>query len=56
VSVFIPRLHGTTTHAHYEVYDADGRTEVVVNQNNVYDAWVSLGTTDSTPEAAACCG
>lgn len=44
VSVFIPRLHGTTTHARYEVYHADGRTDVVVNQNNVYDAWVSLGT------------
>jgi len=44
VSVFVPRLHGTTTHAHYEVYHADGRTDVVVNQNNVYDAWVSLGT------------
>jgi len=44
VSVFIPRLHGTTTHAHYEVYHADGRIDVVVNQNNVCDAWVSLGT------------
>lgn len=44
VSVFIPRLHGTTIRARYEVYHADGRTDVVVNQNNVYDAWVSLGT------------
>jgi hypothetical protein len=44
VSVFIPRLHGTTTRAHYEVYHADGRTDVIVNQNNAYDAWVSLGT------------
>lgn len=44
VSVFIPRLHGTTTHAHYEIYHADGRTDVIVNQNNIYDAWVSLGT------------
>lgn len=44
VSVFIPRLHGTTNRAHYEIYHADGRADVIVNQNNVYDAWVSLGT------------
>lgn len=43
VYVFIPRLHGTTTHAHYEIYSADGRNDVIVNQNNVYDGWVSLG-------------
>lgn len=44
VYVFIPRLHGTTRRARYEVYSADGRSDVVVNQNDVYDAWVSLGT------------
>ncbi len=44
VYVFIPRFHGTTTQARYQVYSADGRSDVVVNQNNVYDAWVSLGT------------
>ena len=44
VYVFIPRLHGTTVQAHYQVYSADGRTDVIVNQNKVYDAWVSLGT------------
>jgi hypothetical protein len=44
VYVFIPRLHGTTAQARYQVYSADGRTDVVVNQNNIYDAWASLGT------------
>lgn len=44
VYVFIPRLHGTTAQAHYEIYGADGRADVTVNQNNVYDNWVSLGT------------
>ncbi len=44
VFVFIPRNHATTTQAHYTVYYANGQTDVVVNQNNYYDQWVSLGT------------
>ncbi len=43
LSVFIPRLHATTTNARYEIYHADGRTDVVVNQANKFDVWVSLG-------------
>ena len=43
IYVFIPRLNATTRHAHYEVYHADGRTDIIVNQYNYSDAWVSLG-------------
>lgn len=44
VYVYIPRNYATTTQAQYEIYHAGGRTDVIVNQNNFYDVWVSLGT------------
>ena len=44
VSVFVPRCNGTSLQAKYKVVH-NGVTEVKsVNQNVVYDAWVSLGS------------
>ncbi len=44
VSVFVPRCNGTSLQAKYKVVH-NGVTEVkAVNQNVVYDAWVSLGS------------
>jgi hypothetical protein len=44
VSVFVPNVHGTTTNARYRVDHQGAQTTVSVNQNNYYNAWVSLGT------------
>lgn len=44
VFVYIPRQYGTTTCARYEIYHANGRTDVQLNQLNYSDVWVSLGT------------
>lgn len=44
VFAWIPRLHATTRNAVYEIYHADGRTDVAINQYNYSDQWVSLGT------------
>ncbi len=44
VFVWIPRNYATTRDAHYQVYAADGRHDVVINQLSYSDAWVSLGT------------
>jgi len=44
VAVFIPRCFGTTTQAKYRVYHNGVTDTVTVNQNNAYDAWVTLGT------------
>jgi murein DD-endopeptidase MepM/ murein hydrolase activator NlpD len=57
VSVFIPRNYATTRNARYRVeyYIGDRWTimrEVSVNQYDVYDAWVSLGTYDFPGEPA----
>jgi murein DD-endopeptidase MepM/ murein hydrolase activator NlpD len=44
VKVFIPYNHATTASAKYKV-KANGKTYTkTVNQNNYYDAWVTLGT------------
>jgi PA14 domain/Peptidase family M23 len=44
VSVFVPRCNGTSVQAKYKVVH-NGVTDVKsVNQNAVYDAWVSLGS------------
>jgi hypothetical protein len=44
VYVHIPRNHATTTQARYEIYHADGRRDVTLNQSIYFNAWVSLGT------------
>ena len=44
VSAYIPWNHGTTTHAHYTVFAADGIHDIAVNQNALSNVWVSLGT------------
>jgi len=46
VFAFVPAVHGTTTTAKYTVYDKHGYHDVLVNQNNISDAWVNLGTYD----------
>lgn len=66
VSVFVPRCNGTSQQAKYRVF-ANGSSyyPAPVNQNNLYDQWVTLGTyyfagsgtqylelTDATGEAA----
>jgi hypothetical protein len=45
VSVFIPRCFGTSQQAKYRVY-ANGTSyyPAAVNQNSLYDQWVTLGT------------
>jgi hypothetical protein len=44
VYAFIPRDKATTANARYIIHYAGGSTQRSVNQNNYYDAWVSLGT------------
>jgi hypothetical protein len=44
VFVYIPRNHGTTKHAEYTIYTANGVVGVSINQYNYNDQWVSLGT------------
>ncbi len=44
VYAFIPSNYATTTSAKYQIYHSAGTTVRTVNQNNYYDAWVSLGT------------
>ncbi len=46
VFVFVPRDNATAQQATYSVYHAGGVSNRMVNQNNYYDAWVSLGTYD----------
>ncbi len=46
VQVWVPGFHATTRNARYTVTHAGGESEVAVNQNDVYDAWVSLGEFD----------
>jgi hypothetical protein len=44
ISVYVPRCNGTSQQARYRIVH-NGVTEVrTVNQNVVYDAWVSLGS------------
>jgi murein DD-endopeptidase MepM/ murein hydrolase activator NlpD len=43
VWVYIPERYATTTQARYVVVHADGRAEVVVNQNDYHNQWVRLG-------------
>ena len=52
VQAWVPSFHATTQNARYRVTHTGGQTEVAVNQNNVYDAWVSLGTFDFEPSSA----
>ncbi len=44
VSVFIPRCFGTSQQARYRIYHNGVSDYVTVNQNNLYDQWVTLGT------------
>ncbi len=44
VYVFIASRYFGSKSARYSVYHAGGRTDRVINQNNYYDQWVSLGT------------
>jgi hypothetical protein len=44
VSVYIPNINATTTNAKYEISTNNGTVVKSVNQNNYYNAWVSLGT------------
>lgn len=46
VYAFIPAEHATIQDAEYEIYARTGVYQVTVNQNQWYDAWVSLGTYD----------
>ncbi|MFN8471256.1 MAG: peptidoglycan DD-metalloendopeptidase family protein [Anaerolineae bacterium] len=49
VQAWVPGYHATTHSARYQVTHDGGQTEVVVNQDNVSDAWVSLGGYQFTP-------
>ncbi len=66
VQVFIPRCYGTSQLAKYKIVANGVSYFATVNQNNIYDAWVTLGTyffaasgtqyvelTDATGEAAS---
>jgi hypothetical protein len=44
VFVFIPSINATTTNARYRVDHQGVQTVVSINQDNYYNAWVSLGT------------
>ena len=44
VYAFIPSNYATTTSAKYQIYHTGGTSTRIVNQNNYYDVWVSLGT------------
>jgi hypothetical protein len=44
VFVFVPNVDATTTNARYRVDHNGYQTTVSRNQNNYYNAWVSLGT------------
>jgi len=44
VSVYIPRCYGTSLQAKYRIYHNGVSDYATVNQNAVYDAWVTLGT------------
>lgn len=44
VYVYIPSRYFGTKHAVYSIYHSGARNDVVVNQNNYYNQWVSLGT------------
>lgn len=41
---FVPRNFATARNARYQISHAGGTSVVSVNQNNLYDAWASLGT------------
>lgn len=43
VFAYIPSINANAN-AHYKVYHNNGNTEVVINQNNYSEEWVSLGT------------
>ena len=66
VQVFVPRCYGTSLQARYRIYHNGVSDYVTVNQNALFDAWVTLGTfyfanngtefvelTDATGEAAS---
>jgi hypothetical protein len=44
VAVFIPRCYATSQQARYRIYHNGVSDYATVNQNNVYDGWVTLGT------------
>jgi murein DD-endopeptidase MepM/ murein hydrolase activator NlpD len=44
VFVFVPSVNATTTNARYRIDHNGSQTTVSRNQNNYYNAWVSLGT------------
>lgn len=43
VWVYIPEQYATTAQARYRIIHAEGRAEVVINQNNFHNEWVRLG-------------
>jgi hypothetical protein len=66
VQVFVPRCYGTSLQARYRVFHNGVSDYVTVNQNAIFDQWVTLGTfffanngtefvelTDATGEAAS---
>ena len=44
VAVFIPRCYATSQQARYRIYHNGVSDYATVNQNNAYDAWVTLGS------------
>jgi hypothetical protein len=44
VSVFIPRCYGTSQQARYTIVANGSTFSATVNQNAIYDQWVTLGT------------
>ena len=44
VFAYIPNNYANTTQAHYTIYNADGQTDVYVDQSKYFNQWVSLGT------------
>jgi hypothetical protein len=44
VAAFIPRCYATSQQARYRIYHNGVSDYATVNQNNVYDAWATLGS------------
>jgi uncharacterized repeat protein (TIGR02543 family) len=53
VEAYIPNNHATTKNAHYHILHAGKTDYKSVNQNNVSNTWVDLGTYDFTSDSIA---
>ena len=53
VEAYIPNNHATTGNAHYHILHAGKTDYKSVNQNNISNAWVDLGTYDFTSAGTA---